>query len=111
MRAHHGWVLGACLALAACGDDSDDGGGSATIKLGLLAPKSGELAEWGRQMERSSLFAVDELNRAGGIDGQKLELVIKDTAADSAKAVKAARELIDAGVVAIIGPGTSSEAV
>jgi branched-chain amino acid transport system substrate-binding protein len=62
-------------------------------------------------MERSTLFAVDELNRAGGIDGRKLQLVIKDTAADADKAVKAARELIAAGVVAIIGPGTSSEAV
>jgi ABC-type branched-subunit amino acid transport system substrate-binding protein len=111
MKAHHGWLLGVCLALGACGGDDAGNGDTASIKLGLLAPKSGELAEWGRQMERSALFAVDELNRAGGIDGRKLQLLVKDTAADSAKAVKAARELIGAGVVVIIGPGTSSEAV
>jgi ABC-type branched-subunit amino acid transport system substrate-binding protein len=103
-------VLCAC-ASQACGDEGSSGGAGDAIRLGLLAPKSGELAEWGRQMERSALFAIEELNRAGGIGGRELALVIKDTAADSGRAVEAARELVDAGVVAIIGPGTSAEAV
>jgi branched-chain amino acid transport system substrate-binding protein len=111
MKARHAWLLGGCLALAACGGDDAPSGDDAAIKVGVLAPKSGELAEWGRQMERSTLFAADEINRAGGIDGKKLKLIVKDTAADPAQAVKAARELLDAGVVAFIGPATSAESV
>jgi branched-chain amino acid transport system substrate-binding protein len=111
MKTRLGGLLGACIALGSCGDDEVSGSDGEAIKLGLLAPKSGELAEWGRQMERSALFAVDDLNGAGGIDGKKFQLIVKDTAADADKAVDAARELIDAGVLAIIGPGTSAEAV
>jgi branched-chain amino acid transport system substrate-binding protein len=111
MKTRHPWLFGACLVLAACGEDAKSGGDGNAIKLGVLAPKSGELAEWGRQMERSSLFAADEINRAGGIDGRKIELIIRDTAADPEQAVKAARELLDAGVVAFIGPATSAESV
>jgi ABC-type branched-subunit amino acid transport system substrate-binding protein len=93
-----------------CGDSASTGDGDA-ILIGMLATKSGELAEWGRQMERSAQFAVTEINDAGGFDGRKLKLIVEDTQGDPDSAVALARELIDEGVVALLGPGTSAEAV
>ena len=41
------------------------------------------------------LLRVEKINKSGGVNGQKLQLVIKDTAGDPAKA----HELRDAGPV------------
>ena len=50
---------------------------------------------------------MDQCNRAGGIKGRKIELIMKDDQQNPEMARKAVRELISEGVVAIIGPGTS----
>jgi branched-chain amino acid transport system substrate-binding protein len=55
---------------------------------------------------------MDEINKAGGIDGRKVELVTYDTEGDTGKAAQLARRLIDSDqVVAIIGPSTSGESL
>jgi len=53
---------------------------------------------------------VDDINAKGGISGNKIELIIKDTQASPEKAVSFAKQLIDEDkVFAIIGPSTSGE--
>ena len=53
---------------------------------------------------------VERINAAGGVNGAKLELVVKDTAASPEKAVSFAKQLIEEDkVLAIIGPSTSGE--
>jgi branched-chain amino acid transport system substrate-binding protein len=53
---------------------------------------------------------VDRINAQGGVNGQKIELVLKDSAASPEKAVSFARQLIEEEkVLAIIGPSTSGE--
>jgi branched-chain amino acid transport system substrate-binding protein len=55
-------------------------------------------------------MVVDEINKAGGIKGRKLKLVIYDTQGDATKAVQAATRLIkEDRVSAIIGPSTTGE--
>ena len=55
---------------------------------------------------------VDEINKAGGIKGQKLELVVYDTQGDATKAMQAVNKLIkDDKVVAIIGPSTTGDSM
>jgi len=49
---------------------------------------------------------VEKINAAGGVNGQKLQLVIKDTAGSPEKAVSFAKQLIEED---IIGPSTSGE--
>ena len=55
-------------------------------------------------------MAADQLNRAGGIHGRPVELVVRDDAQNPETAARAARELIAAKVDAAIGPFTSSMA-
>lgn len=56
-------------------------------------------------------LAVDLANEAGGINGLPIELLITDDKSDSLISVQRAKELIDAGVLAIVGPDYSVIAV
>ncbi len=75
-----------------------------TLRIGALAP----LSEPGWAHAGANLIAGLELgakhaNGAGGVDGQPLELLIRDTAADPLKAAAAVAELAGLGVVALAG--------
>lgn len=53
---------------------------------------------------------IDQINAKGGINGQKLELVLKDSGGSPEKAVSFAKQLIEEEkVLAIVGPSTSGE--
>ncbi len=83
----------------------------ATIKLGLLAPTSGDLAVYGQAVYNATMMAVAEINSAGGIDGTEVELVHYDNEGDPTKSMNLFNKLVDEDqIVALIGPvisGTS----
>ncbi|OHD17637.1 MAG: hypothetical protein A2086_08240 [Spirochaetes bacterium GWD1_27_9] len=78
-----------------------------TIKVGFSGCLSGKLSDLGVAARNSVIMAVDEINDVGGINGKKIELIIKDDAQDAETAKKVDQELIDQKVVAIIGHVTS----
>jgi branched-chain amino acid transport system substrate-binding protein len=81
-------LVGAALLLGGLGAaDAAD-----TIKIGVLAPLSGNAAADGQEMVRGAQLAVDELNAAGGVLGHKFEVVIGDTKDQESNAVLAAVE-------------------
>ena len=83
---------------------------AAPIKIGALFAVTGPAAFLGEPERNSAKMVVDEINKAGGVKGRKLELVIYDTTGDATKAVQLATKLIkDDKVVAIIGPSTTGE--
>lgn len=83
-----------------------------TIKIGGLFSVTGPPAFLGEPERNTAKMVVDTINKAGGIKGQKLELVVYDTAGDATKAVQMATKLIrDDKVVAIIGPSTTGESM
>jgi branched-chain amino acid transport system substrate-binding protein len=49
-----------------------------TIKIGVIAPLTGPAAESGRYQTQGARLAVEEVNKAGGVLGKPLELVIED---------------------------------
>ena len=80
------------------------------IKIGALFAVTGPAAFLGEPERNSAKMVIDEINKAGGIKGRKLELVVYDTSGDATKAVQLATKLIkDDKVVAIIGPSTTGE--
>jgi len=80
------------------------------IKIGALFAVTGPAAFLGEPERNSAKMVIDEINKAGGVKGRKLELVAYDTAGDATKAVQLATKLIkDDKVVAIIGPSTTGE--
>jgi branched-chain amino acid transport system substrate-binding protein len=77
-----------------------------TIRIGVAQPLSGPLAALGQDLLNGVTLAVEELNKAGyTVDGKrvKLELVAQDDRSDPAAGKAAAQQLVESGVVAVIG--------
>lgn len=82
------------------------------IRIGWLSSLTGPLSSAAIAENQGVQFAVDEINRAGGIDGRKLELITRDTAGDPTKAVNLAKQLVFTEKVHfIIGPVNSGESL
>lgn len=75
-----------------------------TIRIGYLGPLSGNAAAYGVDIQNGIRMAVDQVNRAGGIDGKKIELIAEDGGCSDSVATTAMQKLITIDhVVAIIG--------
>ncbi len=78
------------------------------IKIGFAAGLTGRhsnLATYGRD---GVILAVEEINLAGGIGGRPVELITRDNRQDPMEAARVQQELINEGVVAIVGHMTST---
>jgi branched-chain amino acid transport system substrate-binding protein len=64
------------------------------FKLGVIIPKTGIYAPFAKFIEPGLIVGAEEVNAAGGIQGRKVELVVRDDASNSARALMAAKELI-----------------
>ncbi|SJZ44578.1 branched-chain amino acid transport system substrate-binding protein [Enhydrobacter aerosaccus] len=85
---------------------------SEPIRIGFLPALTGASSSTGVAMNRGTILAVDEINAAGGVDGRKLELIVRDTQSDPTKAVNGVAELIHRQKVHVIwGPLNSGEAL
>ncbi|MCA1764703.1 MAG: ABC transporter substrate-binding protein [Desulfobulbaceae bacterium] len=81
-----------------------------TIKVGAILAVTGPASFLGGPEARTLEMLVEEVNAKGGIDGNKVELIIKDSGASPEKAISFAKQLIEEEkVFAIIGPSTSGE--
>ena len=49
---------------------------AATVKIGLMAPITGAFASEGQDMKKILDMMVEEVNKAGGINGEKIELIV-----------------------------------
>lgn len=80
------------------------------IVLGYLPAAGGPFATFSKTNLVAAQMAVDEINSAGGVNGNKLRIVSFDTAGKPDQAVVGVRKLAeDDRVMAIIGPFSSSE--
>lgn len=100
----------ALVLVCACSGDVDDNPqavDASAVKIGLLVPLTGQASSFGRAIEKAALMAVDLVNSVGGINGQHVQLLVRDDQFTPDIAVVSARELVDSGVVAILGPVAS----
>lgn len=80
------------------------------IRIGFLGGLSGSVADLGEAGRNGALLAVEDANRAGGIDGRPLDLLVRDDAQNAESARAATQSLLDARVEVIVGPMTSAMA-
>jgi len=66
-----------------------------TIKVGAILAVTGGASFLGGPEARSLEMMVEEINAKGGINGNKIELIIKDSAASPEKAISFAKQLIE----------------
>ncbi|MEG1448880.1 MAG: ABC transporter substrate-binding protein [Oscillospiraceae bacterium] len=84
-----------------CGEKTD------TIKIGGLAPLSGNVSMYGISTSNGYKLAVEDINKNGGILGKQVELVLEDEEGDQTKAINAYNKLVGNGVAGIVGDVTS----
>jgi branched-chain amino acid transport system substrate-binding protein len=75
----------------------------AEVLIGMAGPITGKNAWYGEQLERGAAQAVVDLNAAGGVLGQQVELITADDFCDPDQAVAAANKLVSVGVIFIVG--------
>ncbi|MEH7375920.1 ABC transporter substrate-binding protein [Neobacillus sp. C211] len=99
--------------LAGCsGAPKSSGSDSKTIKVGVNLELSGGVASYGESLENGIDIAVDEINKAGGVKGKKLEIIKVDNKSEAAEATNGAIKLTSQDkVTAIIGAATSGDTV
>ena len=75
----------------------------AEVRIGAATPLTGPNSWTGEQHERGVAMSVAEINQAGGLLGEQIELIVVDDYCDAEQAVAAARKLIADGVVFVAG--------
>lgn len=82
------------------------------IKLGFVASITGGASFLGEPEKNTALMIQDDLNKAGGINGRPLEIIIEDSKSSESDAVLVTKKLIEKDkVVVIIGSSTSGESM
>lgn len=108
-------LLAFALALTGCGGNGRHQVGKAAdseIKIGGNIELTGGVANLGKQMLNGIQLAIKQTNAEGGVLGKKLVLVLADNKSEAAEAINAATKLITQDkVVAVLGPGSSSNAL
>ena len=95
--------------VAGCGGDKKkDAANSNEIVIGASFELTGAVANYGKSTLNGVRMAVDEVNKAGGINGKKIKLVESDNKSEPSEAGNAVTKLISQDkAIAIIGPATS----
>jgi branched-chain amino acid transport system substrate-binding protein len=79
------------------------------IAVGSVTPLTGKLAVYGEGFQQAMLLAVDEINAAGGINGDTLKIIFEDNTSTANGSVSALRKLITIDKLPVIfGPAASS---
>jgi branched-chain amino acid transport system substrate-binding protein len=97
-------LAGALVLMAGAAEAADP------IKIGMVVPMSGPGAESGRFQAQGAKLAAEEINKAGGVLGRPLELVIEDDQTTNPGTVLAFSKVAgDADIPAFIGPIRSTQ--
>ena len=90
-----GVALGLGLALS--------GAAHAQIKLGVAGPITGPNAAFGAQLKNGVEQAVEDINAAGGILGQRITVTIGDDVSDPKQGVSVANKFVADGIKLVVG--------
>ncbi len=88
-------ALGLALALA--------GAAQAQVRFGVAGPITGGSAAFGAQLKQGVEQAVEDINAAGGILGQKITLSVGDDRGDPKEGVSVANKFAADGVKFVVG--------
>lgn len=103
MTACAGGVAGGGPTADPSGDTTGSTAPTGPLKFGMLAPFSGSESAFGDYMKNGATLAITEINAAGGVNGQQIELLVEDDACDATASVAAANKLVAQGIIASVG--------
>jgi len=100
-------VLGSAIASAFAGSMPAMAQGD-TLPLGLAMPMTGSQALFGTDQVRAAQWAADDINKDGGVNGKKMDLIVQDTQANPQVGINAFNHLAEINKVPVIGTAWSS---
>lgn len=78
-------------------------GANAQVKIGVGGPITGPNATFGAQLKMGVEQAAEDINAAGGINGQKIQVVVGDDVSDPKQGVSVANKFVGEGVKMVVG--------
>jgi branched-chain amino acid transport system substrate-binding protein len=84
-------------------------GNEGLIKIGVLTPLTGQVAEYGENTKKGIELAVEEINNGGGVKGKKIQLFYEDSKCDAKEAVNGFNNLITQDAKIVLGTVCSGE--
>jgi branched-chain amino acid transport system substrate-binding protein len=97
------------LLLSGCGASMSESDG--TLKIGVIAPLSGNASQYGEETQRILSATLKEINENGGYNGSNVELVYEDGKCSGSDAVTSFQKLVDIDGVDAIIPFCSPESL
>ena len=74
-----------------------------SIKIAIVGPQTGQVAQYGDMEFAGATLAVEQINKAGGVAGKKIEAVLYDDACDPKQAVAVANKVVNDGIKFVVG--------
>ncbi|MDD7198794.1 ABC transporter substrate-binding protein [Parafannyhessea umbonata] len=106
--------LGVASLISACGSGSgsDSAISGKTLKVGLMGPYSGDVAQYGLAVRNGAKLYVKQFNKKGGTkSGKKISLIVQDEKGDATEAVNVYQKMVEEDVVGIVGDVTSTPSI
>src|SRR5215510_10621724 len=102
----------ATAALAACSapgsTTQSSGSDTGPIKIAIVDAQSGQLSSLGAWELKGAKLAVDEWNKAGGVNGRQVQLDVFDDQGDPTVGTNLARKIASEGYIAMLGTAESA---
>ena len=80
--------------ILSCGGKKEAAQDKDSIKIGVIGPLTGDIAQYGTSTIDGFKLRVKEINAAGGIKGKKIELVIADSKGDPQEAISIFKKMV-----------------
>lgn len=93
------------MALAGCASQAL---AADNIRIALAGPVTGAVAQYGEMQFVGARMAIEQINKAGGVNGAQLEGVVYDDACDPKQAVAVANKIVNDGISFVVGHLCSS---
>ena len=81
------------------------------VVIGLAGPFTGGLAAFGTQFKNGADMAIEDINKAGGINGMMIKVVMGDDACDPKQAVSVANKFVSSKVTMVVGHFCSGSSI
>lgn len=96
-------ILALTIFVLSCGgSSSSDAKKDDVIKIGVIAPLTGNVAQYGTAVEEGVKLKIDEINANGGINGKKIELVVADSKGDVQEATNIFKKMVSQDKVHLV---------
>jgi len=104
-------LLAAACSVSAAWAQNEPGITDKTIKIGVFAPLSGNAMAYGFDVLNAAKMYYDKVNKEGGVNGRKIELVVEDDRCNANDLLAAVKKLTEQDKVFMLNGGSCSAAV